>query len=142
MPLGEGITITMVRAEHSSELLHTDASGNKSVHPGGEPAGFIIELENGFTIYHAGDTGVFGDMSLIKTLYDPDVALLPIGGHFTMDPGHAAYAIRNLLKPKQVIPIHFATFPQLKGTPAQLREALGDMAGVVNELQPGDTVKY
>lgn len=141
-PLGDGITVTMVRAEHSSEFLNTDADGQKRLYPGGEPAGYIVKLENGFTVYHAGDTGVFGDMAMIKTLYDPDVSLLPIGGHFTMDPGHAAYAIRNLLKSKQVIPIHYGTFKPLKGTPAELREALGDMAAVVNEIQPGDTVRY
>jgi L-ascorbate metabolism protein UlaG (beta-lactamase superfamily) len=141
-PLGDGITVTMVRAEHSSEVVHTGEDGKKTVHPGGEPAGYIVKLENGFTLYHAGDTGVFGDMALVKTLYDPDVALLPIGGHFTMDPGHAAHAVRNLLKPRQVIPIHYGTYKILKGTPAQLREALGDMAGVVKELQPGDTVRY
>ena len=141
-PLGEGITITMVRAEHSSELVYTDADGNKSVRPGGEPAGYVIELENGFTIYHAGDTGVFADMAFIKAMYDPDVDLLPIGGHFTMDPKHAAFAVRNLLDSKKVIPIHYGTFPPLKGTPAQLREALGDLAGRVMELSPGDTVRF
>ncbi len=141
-PLGDGITVTMVHAEHSSEVVHTGEDGTKSVHPGGEPSGYIIKFENGFTIYHAGDTGVFGDMALIKTLYDPDVALLPIGGHFTMDPWHAAHAVRHLLRSKQVIPIHYGTFKPLKGTPAELREALGDMAGVVKELQPGDTLRY
>jgi L-ascorbate metabolism protein UlaG (beta-lactamase superfamily) len=141
-PLGDGITITMVRAEHSSELVHAGDDGKTSVLPGGEPAGYVIELENGFTIYHAGDTGVFSDMALIKTLYDPDVDLLPIGGHFTMDPVHAAYAVRHLLKSKQVIPIHYGTFKPLKGTPAQLKEALGDLSGRVMDVQPGDTVRF
>lgn len=141
-PLGDGITITMVRAEHSSELVHEDESGKKSVHPGGEPAGYIVELENGFTIYHAGDTGVFSDMALIKALYDPDVALLPIGGHFTMDSKHAAYAIRNLLESKKVIPMHYGTFKPLKGTPEQLKEALGDMAPMVTVMQPGDILSF
>ena len=88
-PLGDGITITMVAAEHSSELLYTDPeTGKASVHPGGEPCGYIIELEDGKTIYHAGDTGVFADMAFIGSYYKPDVAFLPIGGHFTMDPTH------------------------------------------------------
>jgi L-ascorbate metabolism protein UlaG (beta-lactamase superfamily) len=73
-PLGEGIRITMVHAEHSSDVVHTDpVSKQKSVHPGGEPCGYIIELENGFTIYHAGDTGVFSDMAFIGEYYQPDL---------------------------------------------------------------------
>jgi L-ascorbate metabolism protein UlaG (beta-lactamase superfamily) len=135
----EGITVTMVRAEHSSEVVHTDPVTNaKSVHPGGEPAGYIIELENGYKIYHAGDTGVFADMKFIAEYYQPDVALLPIGGHFTMDPVHAAYAINNLLKTKLVIPMHYGTFGLLKGTPEQLIKALGNTKSEVLVMQPGD----
>ncbi len=142
-PLGDGITITMVRAEHSSELLHTDpTTGKKSLHPGGEPAGYIIQLENGFKMYHAGDTGVFADMTFIGEYYQPDLALLPIGGHFTMDPQHAAYAVKNLLKTKTVIPIHYATFPPLKGTPEQFKAALGDSPVKLIVMQPGDTQKF
>ena len=117
-PLGDGITVTMVRAEHSSEYVFTDpATGKKRVVPGGEPAGYIIELEDGKSLYHAGDTGVFADMAFIGSYYKPDLALLPIGGHFTMDPTHAAYAVKELLKTKQVVPMHYGTFPPLKGTP-------------------------
>jgi len=135
----DGITITMVRAEHSSEVVHTDPVTNaKSVHPGGEPAGYIIELENGFKLYHAGDTGVFADMKFIGEYYQPDVALLPIGGHFTMDPEHAAYAINNLLKTKLVVPMHYGTFGLLKGTPEQLIKALGKTDTEVLVMQPGD----
>jgi L-ascorbate metabolism protein UlaG (beta-lactamase superfamily) len=142
-PLGEGITITMVHAEHSSELVHTDpASGKKRVFPGGEPAGYVIELENGFKIYHAGDTGVFGDMRFIGEYYRPDLALLPIGGHFTMDPVHAAYAVRNLLQVRRVIPIHYGTFPALKGTPEQLKQALGDYSAELLVMQPGDVRQF
>ena len=141
-PLGDGITITMVHAEHSSEVVHTDNAGDKRVYPGGEPAGYIVELEDGYTIYHAGDTGVFSDMALIKALYDPDLALLPIGGHFTMDPTHAAYAVRHLLQSKRVVPIHYGTFKPLKGTPEQLKSALGDKADVVTVMQPGDTITF
>jgi len=139
-PLGDDITLTMVHAEHSSDVVHTDpATKEKRVFPGGEPAGYIIEFEDGFTIYHAGDTGVFSDMKLISELYDPDLSLLPIGGHFTMDPQHAAYAVRNLLESKNVIPMHYGTFPPLKGTPEEFKAALGDYPGSLIVLSPGDS---
>jgi L-ascorbate metabolism protein UlaG (beta-lactamase superfamily) len=139
-PLGDDITVTMVHAEHSSDVVHPDpVSGAKRVWPGGEPAGYIIEFENGFKIYHAGDTGVFSDMKLIGELYDPDLSLLPIGGHFTMDPQHAAYAVKNLLMSKNVIPIHYGTFPPLKGTPEEFKAALGDYPGSLIVMQPGDS---
>ncbi len=142
-PLGDGITITMVHAEHSSEVVHKDPQSNeKRVFPGGEPAGYIIELENGFTIYHAGDTGVFGDMKFIGEFYDPDLSLLPIGGHFTMDPVHAAYAVKNLLKSRTVIPIHYGTFAPLKGTPEQFKKALGPSTTKIIVMNPGDTRKF
>ncbi len=142
-PLGAGITITMVHAEHSSEYVHRDPqSGKKEVHPGGEPAGYIIRLENGFTLYHAGDTGVFGDMKFIGEYYRPDLALLPIGGHFTMDPAHAAYAVKRLLKPKNVIPMHYGTFPPLKGTPEQFIKALGDTLTRVIVMTPGESRRF
>ncbi|WP_210397821.1 metal-dependent hydrolase [Motiliproteus sediminis] len=140
-PLSD-ITVTMVRAEHSSEVVHTDADGHKSVHPGGEPAGYIIKLENGTVLYHAGDTGVFADMAFIRDYYQPDIALLPIGGHFTMDPAHAAYAVNKLLKTPVVIPIHYGTFPPLKGTPEQFEAALGNSASKLVVMQPGETRTY
>ncbi len=139
----EGIKVTMVRAEHSSEVLFSDPkTKSKLLYPGGEPAGFIIELENGLKIYHAGDTGVFGDMKLIGDLYDPDVSLLPIGGHFTMDPSDAAYAVNNLLKSKTVIPMHFGTYGILKGTPEQLKQALGNTTAKLVVMEPGETRKF
>jgi L-ascorbate metabolism protein UlaG (beta-lactamase superfamily) len=142
-PIGPGITVTMVHAEHSSEVVYVDPETKKrSVHPGGEPAGYIIKLENGFTIYHAGDTGVFGDMKFIGDYYKPDLALLPIGGHFTMDPVHAAYATRTMLKPKHAVPMHYGTFPPLKGTPEEYKKALGKTATKVHAMQPGDTLTF
>jgi len=139
-PLGDGITITMVRAEHSSELMHRDPITAKPVvHPGGEPAGYIIRLEDGKTLYHAGDTGVFADMAFIGSYYKPDVAMLPIGGHFTMDPAHAAYAVKELLKTPAVVPMHYGTTPVLKGTPEQFKEALGDYDGEIIVMEPGET---
>ena len=138
-----GITITMVHAEHSSIVLHTDPiTGKKKLYSGGEPAGYIIQLENGYKIYHAGDTGVFSDMKFIGEYYRPDLVLLPIGGHFTMDPRHAAYAVKKLLNPKQLIPMHYGTFPPLKGTPAQLKQALARSSAKVLVMKPGEIRKF
>ncbi len=138
-----GISVTMVHAEHSSSIVHTDPTTQaKSVHPGGEPVGYIIELENGFRVYHAGDTGIFSDMQLIGAYYKPGLALLPIGGHFTMDPAHAGYAARDLLKSSHVIPIHYGTFPPLKGTPEALQQALKGSSVKVTVMQPGETLTF
>lgn len=142
-PVGPEIQITMVHAEHSSEVVYIDPqTKSKTVLPGGEPAGYIIRLENGFTIYHAGDTGVFGDMAWIGAFYKPGLALLPIGGHFTMDPMHAAYAARQLLNVKTVIPMHYGTFPPLRGTPKQFVTALGDSSIDVIVLEPGQQRRF
>jgi L-ascorbate metabolism protein UlaG (beta-lactamase superfamily) len=142
-PLGPQITITQVRAEHSSEVSITDPATKKSTtYPGGEPAGFIVELENGFKIYHMGDTGLFGDMKLIAEYYKPDLVLMPIGGHFVMDPKDAAYATREWLKPKFVIPIHYGTIPVLKGTPQEYMAALGPTSTKVFPINPGDKLEF
>src|SRR5713226_3373227 len=142
-PLGPQITITQVRAEHSSEVTVTDPATKKSTtYPGGEPAGFIIELENGFKIYHMGDTGLFGDMKLIGEYYKPDLILMPIGGHFVMDPKDAAYATKEFLKPKFVIPMHYGTTPVLKGTPQEYLAALGQTPTKVFVLNPGDKIEF
>jgi L-ascorbate metabolism protein UlaG (beta-lactamase superfamily) len=134
-PIGEDIEITMVRAEHSSTVAHEGA-----VHAGGEPVGYVIELENGFRIYHSGDTGVFGDMKMIGEYYKPDLALVCIGGWFTMGPKEAAYAMGSLMQPKMVIPMHYGTFPPLKGTPQELIDALGESPVKVRVMAPGETV--
>lgn len=142
-PLGPQITITQTRAEHSSEVTITDPATKKSTtHPGGEPAGFVIELENGFKVYHMGDTGLFGDMKLIGEYYRPDLILMPIGGHFVMDPKDAAYATKELLKPKFVIPMHYGTTPVLKGTPQEYLAALGQTSTKVFVLNPGDKIEF
>ncbi|NQU59767.1 MAG: metal-dependent hydrolase [Rhodospirillales bacterium] len=138
-PLGPGITITMVHAEHSSEVSYKNDGGKDTMGPGGEPAGYILKLEDGYTIYLAGDTGVFGDMKFIAEYYKPDVAFLPIGGWFTMDPVHAAYAVKNLLKTKTVVPIHYGTFGALKGTPAEFKAALGNFPTNVVDMKLGET---
>src|SRR6267142_1832692 len=142
-PLGPQITITQVRAEHSSELTVTDPATKKTTtHVGGEPAGFIIQLENGFKIYHMGDTGLFGDMKLIADYYKPDLVLIPIGGHFVMDPIDAAYATKEWLKPKFAIPIHYGTFPVLKGTPQEYMAALAQTTTKVFPINPGDRLEF
>jgi len=142
-PLGPGIRITMVHAEHSSELLWKNpATGRNEVHVGGEPVGFIVELENGFRIYHMGDTSLFSDLRLIAERYHPDLVLVPIGGHFVMDPVDAAFAIGQWLKPAYALPIHYGTFPVLKGTPQQFRDALGASATRVISLEPGESVDF
>jgi len=141
-PLGPGITITQVRAEHSSEVTVTDPQTRKSTtHPGGEPCGFIIEFENGFRLYHMGDTGLFGDMRLIGRYYKPDLIMIPIGGHFVMSPKDAAVAT-EMIKPKFAIPIHYGTFPPLKGTPQEYMQALGSSAVKVFPINPGDKLSF
>jgi L-ascorbate metabolism protein UlaG (beta-lactamase superfamily) len=143
IPLGAGIRITAVHAEHSSELSWKNpATGKNEIHVGGEPVGFVIELENGFKIYHMGDTGLFGDMKLIGEYYKPDLVLIPIGGHFVMGPKDAAYAINNWLKPRFAIPMHYGTIPQLKGTPEEFNTALGETATRVFVLEPGDKLDF
>jgi L-ascorbate metabolism protein UlaG (beta-lactamase superfamily) len=142
-PAGPQITVTQVRAEHSSEVTVSDPATKKSTtYPGGEPAGFIIEFENGFKLYHMGDTGLFGDMRLIGDYYKPDLVMIPIGGHFVMDPRDAAYATREMLKPKFAIPIHYGTFPVLKGTPAEYQQALGPGSTQVFPISPGDKLTF
>jgi L-ascorbate metabolism protein UlaG (beta-lactamase superfamily) len=131
-----GIRVTMVPAVHSSG----DVLNAESVRYFGEPIGFVIELENGYRIYDSGDTALFGDMALVRELYEPDLAILPIGGHFTMGPEAAARAV-GLLGVNDVLPVHWGTFPILAGSPEALRQAL-DARGVVatvHDWKPGDT---
>jgi L-ascorbate metabolism protein UlaG (beta-lactamase superfamily) len=128
--------VTMTHAFHSNSI---DENGQRIY--AGEPAGYIIKLPGGVTLYHAGDTAVFGDMKLIGEMYRPDLACLPIGDVFTMGPREAAMAIR-LLGVKHVIPMHYATFPLLTGTPEALREQSKDIAGLqIHALEPGQTLE-
>jgi len=135
-------TIHLVEALHSSGYVGAGAGADKKPAYGGAPVGFVIDIPKGPVIYHAGDTDVFAGMSLIADRYHPTVALLPIGGHFTMDPEGAALATK-LLKVKTVIPMHYGTFPMLKGTPDELRAALKKLkvTAKVVELKPGDSTK-
>jgi len=138
-----GIKVTAVRAEHSSIYVwRNPASSKDETHPGGEPVGWIIELENGFRIYHAGDTAAFGDMRLIGERYRPDLALVPIGGNFTMDPEEAAWAVKELIKPKAVMPMHYGTNPLARGTAAQFTQAMGQSAVRVIVPAPGQPTSF
>jgi L-ascorbate metabolism protein UlaG (beta-lactamase superfamily) len=130
-----GCRVHMTNAEHSSSV----EDDGKIVYTG-EPAGFVIEFDNGYKIYHSGDTSLMADMELIGRLLEPDLALLCIGDHFTMGPRSAAEAIR-LLGVKTVIGMHYGTFPVLTGTPEQLRQEAKDVDGLeVLDLEPGGSI--
>jgi L-ascorbate metabolism protein UlaG (beta-lactamase superfamily) len=113
-----GISVTMVDAKHSSGI-----DGDGIPVAGADPAGYVVEFENGQSLYHAGDTGVFVDMKLIAELYRPQIVILPIGGHYTMGPREAAKAC-SMLNPKVIIGMHYGTFPVLSGTPQELKKYL------------------
>ena len=131
----EGLKVTMTHAIHSCGI----SDGDEILY-GGEACGFVLTLENGTRIYHAGDTAVFSDMKLIGELFKPDIALLPIGDFYTMDPAQGAAAIR-LLGTKVIVPMHYGTFPVLSGTPERLRELTKDIVGVqILDLKPGETL--
>jgi len=129
-----GIRVTGTHAFHSSTLTMPDGT----VAYAGEPMGFVVDAD-GFRFYHAGDTALFGDMELIAKFHSPELAFLPIGDHFTMNPREAAYAAK-LLGVKSVVPIHWGTFPILTGTPAQLRESLAGTGIQCVELEPGESL--
>lgn len=129
----DGIRVTLVHAEHSCGI--TD--GDKIVY-GGDACGLVIEFENGYTIYFAGDTDVFGDMAIISELNRLDAVFLPIGDFYTMGPERAAKAVK-LLGVKTVVPMHFGTFPPLIGRPSALQELVGNEFEVL-DIKPGDTI--
>jgi L-ascorbate metabolism protein UlaG (beta-lactamase superfamily) len=144
-PLGPGIKIHMVPAEHSGgvdlQAVKPGFTGERFI-GGGTANGYVVEFESGFKIYHSGDTDVFGDMALINKFFKPDLALVCIGGHFTMDPERAAYAVRELIQPKQVIPTHYGTVPVLNRTPAEFKAALGNTPIKVLDVKPGEALKF
>jgi L-ascorbate metabolism protein UlaG (beta-lactamase superfamily) len=128
-----GMKVTMVRADHSAGDWSSAGEGPLYL---GEPAGFVVELEDGRRIYHSGDTDVFGDMAIIRETHRPEMAFLPIGGHYTMGPAGAAQAA-DLLGVRTVVPIHYGTFPILVGTPDELRRELAQRGrGDVTVLAP------
>ena len=128
----DDLRVTMVHAVHSCGI--TD--GEEVVY-GGEACGYVVAFENGVKIYHAGDTMAFSDMKIIHDLWAPQIAMLPIGDHYTMDPRQAAYAA-EMLRPKMIIPMHFATFPVLTGRPSELVKYCENID--VREMKPGETL--
>jgi len=131
----ERIRITMTHADHTSSFVEADGR----VVYGGEPAGYVLTMEDGYTLYLSGDTALFGDMALIGELYQPQLAILPIGDHFTMGPREAAYALK-LTKASAVLPVHYATFPLLTGTPEAFAKHLEGSGVTVHPLKPGETL--
>jgi L-ascorbate metabolism protein UlaG (beta-lactamase superfamily) len=129
----EGIKATLTDANHSSSTFVDGVFLYL-----GEPCGIVFEVEDGFKLYFAGDTNVFGDMQLIGRIYEPDIAVLPIGDHFTMGPREAAAAL-ELLGVKRCIPSHYGTFPLLTGTPEQLRALAPGVQ--IDVLEPGGAVE-
>ncbi|MFO1305286.1 MAG: metal-dependent hydrolase [Burkholderiales bacterium] len=142
---GTALKVHMVPAEHSSSIdlpaIKPDWTGPRFFE-GGVAVGYVIELENGLRIYHSGDTDAFGDMALIGKYFKPDIALVCIGGHFTMGPERAAYALRELIKPKIAVPMHYGTFPAINRTPAELKAALGNAPIKMVEMKPGEPMKF
>jgi L-ascorbate metabolism protein UlaG (beta-lactamase superfamily) len=128
-----GLEITMVPAIHTSSVVEND-----TIVYLGQPAGFVVKMENGQAFYFAGDTALFGDMRLIGEMHAPEIAFLPIGDHYTMGPDAAARAAR-LLGVRQVVPMHYGTFPILTGTPDRLKTLLDPHGIDVLVLQPGET---
>jgi len=126
----DGVSLTLTHAFHSSSTEDGSYAG--------EPCGIIVGLEDGTRVYFAGDTCVFGDMQLIGRIYEPDVAVLPIGGHYTMDPKEAAVAL-ELLRTKRCVPCHYGTFPVLTNTPKELKHLAPDVE--IAEIEPDDTVE-
>ena len=129
-----GVAVTLVEAKHSSSL----EEGDQTFY-GGLAAGLVLTIEDGPVLYHAGDTTVFRDMELIRELYAPDVAMLPIGGHYTMGPTEAALAV-HYLQPQLILPLHWGTFAVLTGTPQELAKLVNDPATVAL-VAPGDELR-
>lgn len=128
-----GVRISLVHADHSS----CGAEHDRLV-PLGEACGFVLRFDGAPAVYFAGDTALFGDMALIRRLYEPALAFLPIGDRFTMGPEAAAVAC-ELLGVPQIVPMHYGTFPVLTGTPAALRELVTPLGVAVTEFRPGET---
>ena len=126
----DGVKFTLTNAFHSGS-----APDGSYV---GEPSGIVVTTEDGKTIYFAGDTCMFGDMQLIGRIYEPDVAVIPIGDHYTMGPKEAAVAV-ELLGVKRIVPCHWGTFGLLTGTPDEL-ERLAPKTATIERIQPGESV--
>jgi L-ascorbate metabolism protein UlaG (beta-lactamase superfamily) len=130
-----GVAVTMVTAVHSSAAIEEGR-----ITCLGPAVGYVLRFEDGLTVYFAGDTALFGDMRLIGDMYAPQMAFLPIGDRFTMGPEAAARAC-EWLRVRQVVPMHYGTFPELTGTPARLRTLVEPLGVQVLALRPGETVE-
>ncbi len=133
----KGVSITMVQAVHSSSIQE-----GQEIFYGGEAAGFVIDIDDGCKIYHAGDTALFGDMAIIGNLYHPKIAIVPIGDHYVMGPREAAYACK-LLDPKIILPMHYGTFPVLTGTVGEFKRQLKahHIEADLVVLEPGQSIE-
>jgi L-ascorbate metabolism protein UlaG (beta-lactamase superfamily) len=131
----KGLKISMVSAVHTSSV----EEDGKVLYVG-TAAGFVVRLEDGRSLYFAGDTALFGDMRLIREHYAPEIAFLPIGGHYTMDPAGAAKAV-EMLGVRQVVPMHYGTFPALSGSPEELKKLVEARGVDVLVLEPGETAQ-
>jgi L-ascorbate metabolism protein UlaG (beta-lactamase superfamily) len=129
----KGLRISMTPALHTSSIEE-----DGKVHYVGVPTGFVVRLEDGRALYFAGDTALFGDMRLIRDMYAPEIAFLPIGDHYTMDPVAAAKAC-DMLGVRQVVPMHYGTFPALTGSPGELERLVKPLGVDVLVLKPGET---
>lgn len=136
--LSDEVSVSIVPAVHSSGFAH----GDTPVYAG-NPVGFVIRIQGGPTIYHTGDTDLFGDLRLVGERWPVDVMLACIGGHFTMDPEGAAAAVA-MVGAKQVVPMHYGTFPLLDGTPSELERAIAARDGKarVVVMKPGETRSF
>jgi L-ascorbate metabolism protein UlaG (beta-lactamase superfamily) len=134
----DGIKVTLVHAQHSSSFMAEKEGGGYEIVYTGEPCGLVFDFGEGPKVYFAGDTNVFGDMALIARIYRPEVAVLPIGGQYTMDPKEASVAL-ELLGVKRCVPCHYGTFPVLTGTPDELRELAPDVEVISPE--PGESIE-
>jgi L-ascorbate metabolism protein UlaG (beta-lactamase superfamily) len=130
------VKLTMTHALHSSSIKDGD-----NILYGGEAAGYILTLKDGRRAYFAGDTAIFSDMKLYAEIYHPELAFLPVGDHFTMGPEEAAYAAR-MLGVKEIIPMHYGTFPMLTGHPEQLEEKLAGSGIHVRKVKPGQSTNW
>ena len=130
-----GLDVTMVPAVHTSSVVEND-----TIVYLGQPAGFVVRMEDHKAFYFAGDTAAFGDMRLIAEMHAPQIGFLPIGDHFTMGPDGAALAAR-MLGVRQVVPMHYGTFPVLTGTPERLKKLVDPLGIDVLVLKPGETAQ-
>jgi len=138
------VVVAMTPAVHSSGLgnpFAKDREEEPELATGGNAAGFVLQIRNGPTIYHSGDTAYFKDMEIIGEQYAPDVALLNIGGHFGMEPAMAARAAASV-RVKLVIPMHFGTFPVLTQDTTFFRQALKKQGVPFRQLHPGETIAF